>query len=102
MGLYQDLLMNHLREHRPKEYAGLQAAGDLESHVQEVGEEISEAVETYRQQLLQAKPPPKEDVAKMQHLQWAQRTAKEVILAEYLTMDEVTESLIGPSGGYED
>ena len=41
-------------------------------------------------------------MAKMQHLQWAQRTAKEVILAEYLTMDEETESLIGPSGGYED
>ena len=59
MGQYQNLLMNHLREHRPTEYAGLQAAGDLESHVQEVGDEISEAVEAYRQQLLQAKPAPR-------------------------------------------
>ena len=100
---YRDRLARHLREHRPSQYQAMKESGELEKYINEVGDEIDEAVEHYRQEYLRLHPVPEGDFLKAaQHLNHAKLIAEEVMLREYLPMDEEMESEIGPSGGYED
>jgi hypothetical protein len=99
---YRTMLRRHLQEHRPRQYARMKAEGGLNRHLTETAGQIAESVEQTRQQILERNPPPMGTVERTQHLNWAQKTAEEMVLAEYLPMDEQTQSKIGPSGGYED
>lgn len=101
---YRDRLAKHLEKYRPTEHKALKERGELEDHVNEVADQLDEAVENYRQQYLQRHPVPKEaDVAEAaRHLNHAKQIAEEVMTRQYLPWDEEQLAEIGPSGGYED
>ena len=101
---YHDRVKKHLKDYRPKERQALKESGDLESHVDDLAENLDEGVENYRQAYLKKNPVPKEAsfLETARHLNHAKLIAEEVMTRELLPWDENEAALIGPSGGYED
>lgn len=90
---YRNLLENYLRQNQTTVYRSLSATGELKAYLEKTSEEMSETEELIRQRLLEKDPGPQKDfMARMQHLEWAQRTAKETVISEYLELPPSEET----------
>ena len=75
-----------LEANRPTDHAHLKASGQLTSVLQEAGQRGFDLFESYRAALLAQDPPPKDYVAKVQHLMGLESRARELAIAELVDL----------------
>jgi len=99
---YAERAREHLRRHCPKLYRGLQAKGELEAYLSDLGREAEEMEIELERQYLERNPPPEDYPKRVNHLMHAHRIAEEITLHELILIpDEETERAIR-RGGYRD
>lgn len=97
---YKKIVRDHLQKCRPREFARAKQDGSLNNQVSSLANTIFDIVNSQM--------PKPEELANLSPLERANRLSQARIFAEseamreVLPRDEETESLIGPSGGYED
>lgn len=92
---YKRLALSHWAKYLPKMTAGLAKEGKLKAAAEAAALQTLTAERQIREELLKKNPPPESDfLKKVQHLEWAKKTAEEMVLQEWILLPaekEVTE-----------
>ena len=92
----------HLKRHRPKTYRGFQEDGDLEAHLQSVGNSAEEMEQEMERQYLAKNPAPEEYLAKVAHLGTARQVAEEIVNQELILVPAEEDDGAMKRGYYAD
>lgn len=92
----------HLKAHRPRTYRQLQDQGQLNSHLQQVGQDAATMEQEMERQYLEKNPPPEEYAARVAHLGTARQVAEEIVNQNLILVPDERDDRAMKRGAYAD
>ncbi len=99
---YAQMRKRSLQRNRPDLYREFQRAGDLQSHLKEIGEQASEMEDLLFHQLEKQNPLPEDYLERVKELGRRQRQVQEVVMNDLIHEPDLMTANAIAQGGYTD